>query len=766
MAKSPKYFTVKNKDDDRKHRVLGGANKAGTAASASMKSASQSNASRGSGSGPRSGAAGSVSPTSGSRTGSGSGPSSSGSGGDRRGGGGGNSTTGPRSGAAGSVSPTSGSRTGSGSGPSSPSGSRGIGGGGGRGDLGTAGVPGGASRQGTSQAPYSRSAPVGSGFGPRAGADRTLGTVSPSQIAADAALNRIASGSSVISGAPGKMQERVPSTPLGGPNQGLGPTPAAPVNYTTAGANSPFADQSIQQYDPNTYNRPSPATLDTATKYPSVLTSNYADPNVGVSTLGNTTGLKGVDYGSLNTAQERALSKAVAEGWRRPASSVAATSYTPSDMRAGTRSVSGLSGPNQGLGYSPTAPGSFAGNVAAPVAMPSGSYFQSPPPSAPSVAKQIYDRAITIPGGETREISQAQMEALAPIDRETLGAAWDANQVPVYTPPISTVNKNPFYSSPAQQAADVRRAVALAQGQRVEPASSAVVPDAGPVGEADVPDLGPSNPVGQYISDKVADRFDTRVNPSQDDSYLRRADQALARAFGTPGPNSPYARMQERANDIGGRGNGGMGQQPVSQPYVPPPVAGPVAPPPPAMPSLPPYVNYQQLPVNYGAGVNPSQPIVDFANRYGGGVTGYADGGAVSDEMNFAEKMKWGMENSPIKDLDMRMFYAMGMPVWSKQSGGIQWHRLDEDLRRQQMLSGQTTAPKPKAPETPAPVQSQLYPQLSQYEMPPPSAPISQFNNGADVLGQQNEMFRLPRNRGGGVGDGIDAAIRIAKSFS
>ena len=104
-------------------------------------------------------------------------------------------------------------------------------------------------------------APVGSAFGPRAGLDRTVGTVSPSQIAADAAMNRLASGSNVLTGYPEKIQERVTPVPTSGPNRGLGTSPAAPSRYAAAaeniyaGANSPFADPGVQSYDPNTYNR-------------------------------------------------------------------------------------------------------------------------------------------------------------------------------------------------------------------------------------------------------------------------------------------------------------------------------------------------------------------------------------------------------------------------------------------------------------------------------------------------------------------------------
>jgi hypothetical protein len=124
------------------------------------------------------------------------------------------------------------------------------------------------------------------------------------------------------------------------------------------------------------------------------------------------------------------------------------------------------------------------------------------------------------------------------------------------------------------------------------------------------------------IAKWAADKLNTRVAPSQQDSWLERADNYLTDKFGTPGPNSPYARQQARMNDVAGRGE--------RQVYTPPPPAPvvatpqPLPPPPPAMPQLPPYVNYQQLPTTYSGGVAPSQPITDYI--YGG----YASGGSVS----------------------------------------------------------------------------------------------------------------------------------------
>ncbi len=145
----------------------------------------------------------------------------------------------------------------------------------------------------------------------------------PSSMASEAAMDRIASGSSVIGNttpqgyAEPKIQDRV-----------------APVSYSQA---------------------------------PTVSLSNLADPSLqeaadkSFATSNTWKGLSG--YGSLNTPQETAMSQPSVS--TSPAATQATDGYMPSDMRGTTRSFSTLSGPNQGLGYSPTAPGSVGTTPAA-----------------------------------------------------------------------------------------------------------------------------------------------------------------------------------------------------------------------------------------------------------------------------------------------------------------------------------------------------------------------------------------------------------------
>jgi hypothetical protein len=191
------------------------------------------------------------------------------------------------------------------------------------------------------------------------------------------------------------------------------------------------------------------------------------------------------------------------------------------------------------------------------------------------------------------------MSQMDPQDQAALNAAFAANQVPTYNPP-------PAGLTGSVAAVPVGGEQTAAQAQ---------------VANAPVEPVGPSNAVGQKIADKFANFLDTRVSPSQDDSWLERVDNYLTDKFGTPGPNSPYARQQARLNDVAGRGDSGL-PQPAPPPA--PVVAAPLPPPPPPMPQLPPYVNYQQLPTTYTGGVSPSQPITDYI--YGG----YASGGSVS----------------------------------------------------------------------------------------------------------------------------------------
>lgn len=292
-----------------------------------------------------------------------------------------------------------------------------------------------------------------SGYQSYGGYDPTK--TAPSTMASEATLDRIASGSSVIGNttpqgySTPKIQDRIAPVSY----EQAPTTPVGPVD--TTGANSPFADPDVAQYDAD---RPS------------------------------------------------------------------------------------LAGPNQGLGYSPTAPGTYAGTTAVSSAQAPAVQGATNLGAAKTItdrvpvadaAKPYGDRLITV-NETTYSVSPQQMAGLTPAEQQAIAAA---NQAVEYNPagvsqqlqssynPLSSISPpaqtgalvssgppsatrglpapttpsattNVFYSSPAEQAADVRRAVALAQGAAPPPAN--VPTGVVPAGTA-------TTPVGEYDYDPAQD---------------------------------------------------------------------------------------------------------------------------------------------------------------------------------------------------------------------------------------------------------------------
>lgn len=750
MGSSSKASSSSKSSSASKNTGPGGGMMGGSGSGGSSRTSPSSGG--GSGAGRQGGGNG---PSGGMMGGSGSGgssrtsPSGGGSGAGRQGGGGG---------------PGGGMMGGSGSGGSSrtsPSKNAGPGTGGGgkgnKGDLGVAGVPGGAGRFGGPQArngSLGNTAPSGNNFGPRSGIDKTAGTVTPSSMAAQNTLNRIASGSSVIGRQNlNKIQDQVPKDPTKTWNSEVKYGQPATVKPRTEnifeGANSLLADPSNQYglndaYDPL-------GSIRTPRREANVAYDPTKSPTTPqqMRNMQDVSSIYGPGMAGVPTPNGRAYSASQ--------QAVPTTKYqdriSPSYDQTVMKNVPYNNGiPDMGVRKTTNA---YTAPAVASQPAPVTAY-------GPTIANPSDPYGI-------RYAKTASYLGQVPQVREPVGQPYGAAmpQSPAPSRNAAVMPSGSYFGSPS-----------FAPGQgNISPANTSETAAEQTVREAPVQDMGQYSPTVQKMMDPIAnwaaDKLNTRVAPSQQDSALVRADQALARAFGTPGPDSAYARAMANAANRGSGGSGNSGMQAPSQPsYMPPPVS-PVAatPAPPALPPLPPYVNYQQLPdySNYGS-MPASQPVMDFINGYGGGVAGYADGGAVEDGgMSFADKLNWGLKNAPSNNPFFQIAYALGMPSFKKGSGGNDgWHQRDRDMRMEQMLNGTLPASKPKAPAAPAPSPgtSELYPQLSQYEMPPPSSAISQYNNGADVLGQQNQLFRLPEKRGGGVGDGIDAAIRIAKSFS
>jgi len=642
MAKKPKYLTISDEKAAslRKHRVLGGANIKGTAASASVKSASQSKSSNvgaGKSSGPGGGSLNAPSRTAPSR----SAPPS--------GGGGGGSGMGSQKASANAASKSP--MSGQGASYKSPE----------------------AAREATSKAvnksfmDTTRSKNEErmaeqrqKGFGPRVGVDKTAGTISPSSMASQNTLDRIASGSSVVSGYTGKIQDRIaPNAPLtrsatpvklsqeptAGPNRGLGSTPARPSDYSTSsmfeGANSPFADEGVKQYDRGTYNQPNAARL--AGQYgqyrsaPAPTTEAYTSAMGRYAAAQDPTGIP-MPSGRAFPVSQQVSPAPVSEAQRLAA------------QYGKYRSPPGV--PAYDVAQDPRA---NVNDYRLAMGVPDNTFVGTPAQAAAPPAKTRQDRVVTI-NGVSYNVSPEQIGQLSPSDQAALNAQLAANQVPTYTPVNTQVPQygftNPYAGGVVNNAVN-----------EISPVNTNETPSERMVREA-VTDADTYNPnyspgvakLVEPISQWAAEKLGTRVAPSQQDSWMGRLDQGLRNVFGEPSPDSAYARTMAMAGQRSSNETG------LPRPSAPPPVAATTPKEQPAssaLPPLPPYVNYQQLPPNYGS-------------------LGYTG----------------GLGASPL---------------------------------------------------------------------------VAQYANGQfldPAMPQQGQMYRYPYRNGGGVGDGIDAAIRLAKLFS
>lgn len=405
-------------------------------------------------------------------------------------------------------------------------------------------------------------------------------TSAPSSMAAESALDRIASGSSVIGNtAPGgyptpKMEDRVPQT------VSYTPATSTPASQTIggdiyAGANSPFADPNVSQY-----NADNPSLAGAVNQY-----SQYrSPPSPTTSAYTNTQNQMYAAQDAANFGEDGVLPRGTGySGVMDPTPtsySPTPSQYTPSDMAGTTRAYGALSGPNVGLGYNPTTPGTYVSGATSPTQVASlssanqtvvnpaetvvGQTDTSPyttlgpnqglgyNPAAPGLAaastyasaapKQIGERLVTV-DGVTREVSPEQMQGLTP-DEQAQIAAY--NQAITYNPnypspvaeappsvatvppggltrgipPAGTAMTNPFYSSPAEQAADIRRAVALAQGPATQPTEINITGDNVPVGPATTAGVVPAGTTTGEVAPTTPGEYD--YDPAQDPAnYMR-----------------------------------------------------------------------------------------------------------------------------------------------------------------------------------------------------------------------------------------------------
>lgn len=752
MAKKPKYFTIKDADE-RKHRVLGGANDSKTAAGASMKSAGQSNTSKGGGGGGSK----NQGPSGGMMGGTGSGgsarttPSRGADVGAGRQGGSGGSRSGPGS-TGGSKTPGA-SKASTSSQPKSTGPSRGP-----------TDAP---SRTAPSRA-LGNVAPAGSKFGPRAGLDRTAGTITPSTIAADRVMNQIAQGSSVLGSTVPKMQDRVPADPtkLGGspvvnmeqrpsitsgpPKRGGLGAAAGPSEDIFAGANSPFADSGVAQYNRDTYGQMPPSRA---------FAQGYGDYRTPPSPYSP----------AAQDVRDRIAATSDSSGLPMPAGSALASAPMPRAVASVTPSY-----PSLGPVADPRTGFLAQNNVwtASPASVANlglGAPVESTKPIQDRIASEPYlsgssSLVVADPSGGTNIIKQPQnfansfragVDPYADQYRPTV--AQNVTPVTSYGPMVASYGDpyNQKYAKTAQYIGALstdRSAEAVPVGAEDDPSNAQVR------NTMTGADLMPQYSEGvkkavEPIAKWAADKLGTRVAPSQQDSWLERVDNYLTDKFGTPGPNSPYARQQARLNDVAGRGDSGL-----PQPAPPPaPVAATPQPlPPPPMPQLPPYVNYQQLPTTYTGGVAPSQPITDYI------YSGYADGGAITEKFGpnagdeMAKLFKLALSIAPRGEAQMR--------------GAEKIMQQMRDRYNSPEASSPVAAPQPMS-QQPVAFQPPPYQQAAPQQ---PSANITAFNNQQGVGNMFTAPFRsVPgmyasggATKSRGNGDRIDAAIRLAKLFS
>lgn len=287
------------------------------------------------------------------------------------------------------------------------------------------------------------SSPTGSLQGP-GGYDPT--STAPSTEATNAALNRIAEGSNVINSPysydPGlqKIPDRI--APV---NYGQQPTVDMP---DTTGAPSPLSDPTLNQYDRNAYD----------------------------------TGLSPSQVAAINAANQAALdARYVGSDLDAPVpgSGLTPPSYSDPSMVGPAPRETSLISAREPTDY--VGPTTQQAALSQPTVPPN---YSNPPvynpnyPPAPTTTPVVPDAMIArIVAGETppRAIGAlpqgyAQTGRVINIADSNLGMPVSdigANVSEVSASPAYATN--PYYSSPAQQAADVRRTIALAQGPAVAP---------------------------------------------------------------------------------------------------------------------------------------------------------------------------------------------------------------------------------------------------------------------------------------------------------
>lgn len=460
--------------------------------------------------------------------------------------------------------------------------------------TGPSGGPSGGPTSAPARTEPSRAAAPSGTFGPRmASMPGTPVSTAPSTHAYENALNSIARGSSIIGGpAAPKIQDRVPqATPtpvsfsqaptISGPNRGLAGV-NAPTEDLFSGANSPFADPSVESYTP-TYSSPQAARS---------LASSVLGPSVPAGTAHKTpeamarqASLYGTPVAPSSTIGVDPNKYSVAVGPSQP-------STLASDMYNNV-----FGGPARAVKDQSRVPGSVAGG---PTFTPDGSS---------QVAKDQSRLGISTSYGD---VSPEQLSSMSQEDQQRLA------QAPTYTPPniqaqnygfvnpnvptsptrgIPAVSsappatvadsfvRNPYNRSPAEQARDIRNAIAAATGR--QPTSTVAST------EIDVPYWSPD------VSPSQGD-----VSPSQQPAYDV-----------SPSQQSGWTDAQREAYLSGLAGSRQAPVRPILPNRQTPPVTQVASVPPTYLQPLPDWQDYSYLYNEYPQIVS-ATPVIAGFNQY------------------------------------------------------------------------------------------------------------------------------------------------------
>jgi hypothetical protein len=226
-------------------------------------------------------------------------------------------------------------------------------------------------------------------------------TSAPSTMASEAALDRIASGSSVI-GNTTPQGYAVPKDQARIAPVNYAQTPTTPVD--TTGANSPFADQSVSQYDAD-----NPSLAGAVSQY-----SQYRSPPAPTTAaFTNAQNAMYTAQDAANFGEDGALPRGGGPMTVQDPTPTGVAGSLPAQVNANETIVNKTAtapyntmGPNVGLGYTPATPGSYVATKAA----------------APAGVQPPQDRIVSSSAYAQPNLSEAAQSYAF----NTPGASWDS----------------------------------------------------------------------------------------------------------------------------------------------------------------------------------------------------------------------------------------------------------------------------------------------------------------------------------------------------